>query len=115
MDEGWDERRDKMRDHMGDQMKDEMRDEMRQELRWDKRWLMRSKKRHLPFLIYKNLYLFLALVTDSKAFIFSPAGATFDGKCSSIVTNRLYSNISQKKTSFINAMISNKAYSFEKT
>ena len=75
---------------------------------------MRSKKRHLPFLIYKNLYLFLALVTDSKAFIFSPAGATFDGKCSSIVTNRLYSNISQKKTLFINAMISNTAYAFEK-
>ena len=118
MDEGWDERRDKMRDQMRDEMKDEMRDEMRQELRWDESWLMRWKKRWgiCHFWYSKIFIVFLAQVTDCnwKAFIFPPAGATFDGKCSSIVTNRLYSNISQKKTSFINTMISNTVYSFEK-
>ena len=114
-------------------MKDEMRGEIRLVIRWEIRWKMRwemrwdetrvemrqemideikEEMRHLPFLIFKNLYLFFS--TNWKAFIFPPAGATFDGECSSIATFRPYSNISQKKKKFINTMISNTAYSFEK-
>ena len=65
-DEMTDEMRDVMRDEMGDEMGDDMKDKMRDAL---------------------------ARVANSKDFLFPPVTAVFNGKWSSIVTDRQHSNI----------------------
>ena len=79
-----------MRDDIRDEMRDETRDEMGEEMRWEKRWDGRwDEKLDEGWL--------MAQVAISKDFTFPPTWGVFNGKCSSIMTNRWNNDMIWKK------------------